>query len=55
MRRDDPYPGTSVGTDWDLPVDPLFLSECQVKVTDPDGAIGYGHIERSTRRSCMTG
>jgi hypothetical protein len=43
------------GTDWDLPGDPLFLSECQVKVTDPDGAIGYGHIERSTRRSCMTG
>jgi hypothetical protein len=42
------------GTDWETPGDPLFLSECQVKVTAPDGAVGYGHIERSNRRSCMT-
>lgn len=54
MRRDDPYPGTSVGTDWDLPVDPLFLSECQVRVTDPM-AQWLRPLERSTRRSCTTG
>jgi hypothetical protein len=42
------------GTDWEAPGDPLFLSECQVRVTAPDGAIGYGHIERSNRRSSLT-
>jgi hypothetical protein len=41
------------GTDWEIPGDPLFLSECQVRVTAPDGAVGYGHIERSNRRSCL--
>jgi hypothetical protein len=42
------------GADWDSPGDPLFLSECQVRVTAPDGEIGYGHIERSNRRSCLS-
>lgn len=41
------------GTYWDAPGDPIFFSECQVKVTAPDGAVGYGHIERTNRRSCV--
>ncbi|MBU1054701.1 MAG: hypothetical protein KKC46_12885 [Proteobacteria bacterium] len=38
---------------WDAPGDPMFFTECQVKVTAPDGAVGYGHIERTNRRSCV--
>lgn len=41
------------GCDWDVPGDPLYMTECQVKVTAPDGSIGYGHIERSVRRSSL--
>ena len=41
------------GIDWELPGDPLFLTECQVKVVAPDGSVGYGHIERSNRRSSL--
>ncbi|MDY0013947.1 MAG: hypothetical protein RBS40_13765 [Rhodocyclaceae bacterium] len=41
------------GIDWLIPGDPLYPIECQVRVTAPDGAVGYGHIERSTRRSCL--
>lgn len=39
------------GTFWDAPGDPIFFSELQVKVTAPDGSVGYGHIERTNRRS----
>jgi hypothetical protein len=41
------------GCAWDAEGDPLFLTECQVAVTAPDGSVGYGHIERSNRRSCL--
>lgn len=41
------------GVAWDLPGDPLFLVENLVKVTMPDRRVGYGHIERSNRRSCL--
>ena len=41
------------GIDWELPGDPLFLTECQAKITAPDGSVGYGHIERSNRRSVL--
>ncbi|MCW2620596.1 MAG: hypothetical protein JWL64_198 [Frankiales bacterium] len=39
------------GIDWEIPGDPLYPTECQVRVTAPDGAVGYGHLERSNRRS----
>lgn len=42
------------GVGWDLPGDPLFLVESQVRVTAPDGSIGYGHIERSNKKSLLT-
>jgi hypothetical protein len=41
------------GCDWGAEGDPLFPIECQVKVTAPDGAVGYGHFERSNRRSAL--
>ena len=41
------------GCDWDAVGDPMFLTECPVRVTAPDGTVGYGHIERSNRRSCL--
>lgn len=41
------------GIDWEAQGDPLFVTECQVRVRAPDGAVGYGHIERSNRRSCL--
>jgi hypothetical protein len=39
------------GLDWDVPGDPLFFSECIARYTTGDGKIGYGHLERSSRRS----
>lgn len=42
------------GIDWEIPGNPLYPTECQVRVTAPDGAVGYGHIERSNRRSCFS-
>lgn len=31
----------------------LLLAECQVKITWPDGEVGYGHLERGYRRSLL--
>jgi hypothetical protein len=42
------------GIAWDAVGDPLFFTECQVRVTAPDGTVGYGHVERSNRRSCLS-
>lgn len=42
------------GIAWDAAGDPLFLTECQCKITAPDGTVGYGHIERSNRRSSFS-
>lgn len=42
------------GIFWEATGDPIFLTECQVKVTAPDGAVGYGHLELSNRRSFMS-
>jgi hypothetical protein len=39
------------GLDWDVPGDPLFFTECIARYTTGDGQIGYGHLERSARRS----
>ncbi len=32
----------------------LLLAECAVKVTWPDGDVGYGHLERGYRRNLLT-
>jgi hypothetical protein len=42
------------GVDWELSGDPAFYTEYQVKVTAPDGSVGYGHLECSNRRSCLS-
>jgi hypothetical protein len=39
------------GIDWTIGGDPLVATECMIKVTGPDGNVGYGHLERSVRRS----
>jgi hypothetical protein len=39
------------GLDWDVPGDPLFFTECIARYTTGDGRVGYGHLERSARRS----
>lgn len=42
------------GIAWDAAAgDPLFMVECQAKVTLANGVAGYGHVERSNRRSCL--
>jgi hypothetical protein len=38
------------GTEWEGP-DLLVLAETRVRITLPDGTIGYAHLERSTQRS----
>ncbi|MDT7587336.1 MAG: hypothetical protein QOE32_4886 [Pseudonocardiales bacterium] len=38
------------GVDWDSP-DTLFLSESRVRMTLPDGTVGFAHLERSCQRS----
>jgi hypothetical protein len=38
------------GLDWDGESDPVFFAETAVRVTTPDGRVGYGHLERSVRR-----
>jgi hypothetical protein len=42
------------GIGWDLEDDTLLLTECAARITAADGTIGYGHIERSTRRNRLT-
>ena len=42
------------GIDRDGP-DLLVLAEARVRITLPDGTIGYAHLERSTQRSRLTG
>ena len=42
------------GIDWELPDDPLVLTECAARISAPDGTIGHGHVERSIRRSRLT-
>lgn len=39
------------GLDWRAPGDPLFLAECPARLTSSDGVVGYGHVERSSKRS----
>jgi hypothetical protein len=39
-----------IGIDWDNAADTLVLTECPVRITTQDGAVGYGHIERANRR-----
>ncbi|MET0984775.1 MAG: hypothetical protein ABW034_05135 [Steroidobacteraceae bacterium] len=41
------------GVAWDAQGDPLYMIESQVRVTAPDGSVGYGHVERSNRRSLV--
>jgi hypothetical protein len=38
------------GLDWDVPGNPLFLTECIARYETGDGRVGYGHLERSARR-----
>jgi hypothetical protein len=42
------------GLDWDCPGDPLFMAESIARVVTDDGTVGYGHVERSVRRSNAT-
>ena len=39
------------GLDWRAPGEPLFLAECPARFTSPAGVVGYGHLERSAKRS----
>lgn len=39
------------GLDWDVAGDPMFFNECIARYTTSGGQIGYGHLERSCRRS----
>jgi hypothetical protein len=39
------------GLDWRVPGEPLFLAECPARFTSRDGVVGYGHLERSCKRS----
>jgi hypothetical protein len=39
------------GLDWRAPGEPLFLAECPARFTSPGGVVGYGHLERSAKRS----
>jgi hypothetical protein len=39
------------GLDWHSPGNPVFFAECMARFTTPDGVVGYGHLERSDRRS----
>lgn len=41
------------GIDWELAGDPICFAECQVRLTAPDGTLGFGHFERSARRSAL--
>jgi hypothetical protein len=38
------------GLDWEGEPDAVFFAECPVRVTEPEGRVGYGHLERSVRR-----
>jgi len=42
------------GIDWDLPGDPVVLTEGIARLTAPDGSVGYGFWERGARRSTVT-
>jgi hypothetical protein len=42
------------GVDRDGP-EVLVLSESRVRMTLPDGTVGYGHLERSTQLSWLAG
>lgn len=39
------------GLDWRAPGDPMFLAECPARFTNSSGVVGYGHLERSRKRS----
>ena len=41
------------GLDWEGESDPVFFAESPVRVTLPDGGVGYGHLERSVRRQLV--
>ena len=41
------------GVEWEGP-DLLVLAESRVRITLPDGTVGYAHLERSTQRSRLS-
>jgi hypothetical protein len=41
------------GIDWELDGDPICFTECIARLTAPDGSVGFGHFERSARRSAL--
>jgi hypothetical protein len=41
------------GADW-IHGDPTFFTECPIEIYLKDGSVGYGHLERSARRSSFT-
>lgn len=41
------------GIDWDIAGDPIVMIEGIARLTGPDGAVGYGFLERSARRSAL--
>jgi hypothetical protein len=41
------------GIDWDIPSDPMVMIEGIVRLTGPDGSVGFGFLERSARQSTL--
>lgn len=37
------------GVDWNLPGDTVLLGETPIRITDSEGLVGYGHLERGVR------
>jgi hypothetical protein len=43
------------GIAWDLKEDTVVTIECAARLTAADGTIGYGHVQRGTRRQNLSG
>jgi len=41
------------GIDWDIRSDPMVMIEGIVRLTAPDGSVGFGFLERSARQSTL--
>lgn len=41
------------GIDWEIASDPMVMIEGMIRLTAPDGAIGFGFLERSARQSTL--
>jgi len=41
------------GSAINLPGDPMLMAECPIRLTWPDGDVGYGHFERTCKKSLL--